>query len=411
MAKYTYKATTKEGEIVSGEMAGNSYDEVYKELNTKGLMPINIDQKIELSLNKTSLKNIASIEIGKMSIQDKVIFSRQLAVMLAAGLSITKAMEILIQQTQNVKTQEKLSEIYKDIQAGEPLSSSFRKQDFIFNELQLSLIEAGEQSGNLVEIIEQIADDMKKSSSLQSKIKGAMIYPIVIFVVMIVVVAVLMIYMIPAVEKMYADFGDKELPAVSQILVNISHALSNPAVIAIILTVIIATIAGFRYFYSTDKGKALVDKFLLVVPIFGDLISKMQIYEMSRLLYLLIKSGIPIIDALKSTSKAMGNYHFRKALENAAVDVSKGVPLAVPLSNSRVIPIIVVRLIATGEQTGKLEGVLAEINSFYGDQVDELTSNLTKLMEPLIMIVAGLLVAFLAVAIYLPIYNLGNIIQ
>ncbi len=410
MAIFTYKASKQNGELESGEITAANYDEIYKQLSQKGMVPITIDQKVEFDIAK-SFGKFKDIEIGGIPLAEKVMFARQLATMMAAGLPITQSIEILMQQTKYTKSREKLVEIYKDIQGGLPLSTAFAKQKFIFNDLQNSLIEAGEKSGNLVEIMNQIADDMKKSSALQGKIKGAMIYPIVIFVVIIVVVAVLMVFMIPAVAQLYKDFGDKPLPEITLFLVNISNALSNPVVLTLGVIITLAGFFSYRAFYGTDGGRSTVDKFLLVVPVFGDLISKMSVYEMCRLLQMLFKSGIPIIDSLKSTSKAMGNYHFQKALENAALEVAKGVPLAVPLARSQVIPLIVVKLIATGEQTGKLDQILAEITSFYNDQVEEITSNLTKLMEPIILVIAGLLVAFLAVAIYLPIYQLGNVIQ
>ncbi len=409
MAKFTYLATNQAGEQVKGNIDAENYEEVYKSLSQQTLVPINIEQEVNVDF-KGFFKNMGDFEIGDIPMAEKVIFARQLATMLAAGLPITQAIEILLEQTKYVKMQRKLAEVYKDVQSGLTLSSSFAKQKLIFNELQLSLIEAGEKSGNLVEIMNQIADDIKKSSSLKGKIKGAMIYPAIIFVVIIVVVAVLMLFMIPAVEQMYKDVGNTELPEITQLLVNISNVMSNPVFIVIGIILLVAGFLSFKAFYNTDNGKSTIDKLILVFPVFGDLVSKMQIYEMTRLLQMLFKSGIPIIDSLNATSRALGNYHFRKALEKAAIEVSKGVPLAVPLSRSRVIPLIVVKLIATGEQTGKLDQILKEINSFYNDQVEEMTSNLTKLMEPFILVVAGLLVAFLAVAIYLPIYNLGNVI-
>lgn len=408
MAKFTYLATNQAGEQVKGNIDAENYEEVYKSLSQQSLIPINIEQEVDVDF-KGFFKNMGDFEIGDIPMAEKVIFARQLATMLAAGLPITQAIEILLEQTKYVKMQRKLAEVYKDVQSGLTLSSSFAKQKLIFNELQLSLIEAGEKSGNLVEIMNQIADDIKKSASLKGKIKGAMIYPAIIFVVIIVVVAVLMLFMIPAVEQMY-KVGNTDLPEITQLLVNISNVMSNPVFIVIGIILLVAGSLSFKAFYNTDNGKSTIDKLILVFPVFGDLVSKMQIYEMTRLLQMLFKSGIPIIDSLNATSRALGNYHFRKALEKAAIEVSKGVPLAVPLSRSRVIPLIVVKLIATGEQTGKLDQILKEINSFYNDQVEEMTSNLTKLMEPFILVIAGLLVAFLAVAIYLPIYNLGNVI-
>jgi type IV pilus assembly protein PilC len=410
MPIFGYKASKPNGDIVTGKMDAQNYEQVYQKLSEQQLLTLDIQQDVDFDVKKFTDK-MKEFEIGDIPLNEKVIFSRQLATMLAAGLPVTQAIEILIQQTKYARMRAKLGEVYKDVQSGLPLSVAFARSELIFNELQISLIEAGENSGNLVEIMNQIADDMRNSAQLQSKVKGAMIYPIIIFLVIIVVVIVIMLFMMPAVESLYKDFGDVELPWVTQVLVDISTAMSNPVVLIIAVVLLIAGFISFRAFYKSKGGKSTVDKLLLVMPVFGDIISKVQVYEMARLLHMLLKSGIPIIDALKATSKALSNYHYKTALENAAVEVSKGVPLAVPLSRSRVIPLIVVKLIATGEQTGKTDQILAEITRFYGDQVEEITSNLTKLMEPIILVIAGGMVAFLALAIYVPIYNLGNVIK
>jgi len=410
MAIYTYQATKENGEMVTGEKDVTSYDELATELNKQNLMVISIEKKVDVNVSSLFGK-MKEFEIGDIPLEEKVIFSRQLATMLSAGLPVTQAIEILLQQTKYTKMRTKLSMVYKDIQAGSTLSYSFAKANLIFSELQLSLIEAGESSGNLVEIMIQIAEDMKKSASLKAKIKGAMIYPIIIFVVVIGVVAVIMLFMIPAVEGIYKDFGNAKLPEITQWMVDASKLMSNPIFLVVFLIISIGGFISFRAFNKSDKGKSLIDKLLLVMPIFGDLIAKIQVLEMTRLLGMLMKSGIPIIDALNATGKSLTNYHFKKALYNAATEVSKGVPLAIPLSKSRVIPLIVVKLIATGEQTGKLDVILTEITSFYNDQVEEMTSNLTKMMEPIILVIVGLVVGFLALAIYVPIYNLGNIIK
>ncbi len=410
MAIFIYKAAKQNGEIVNGELDAQNYDEVYQKLSEQKLFTLDIQPKVEFDFKKFSSK-LKDFEIGDIPLNEKVVFSRQLATMLSAGLPISQTIEILLQQAKYVKMKNKLAEVYKDIQGGIPLSVAFSKQQFIFNELQISLIQAGESSGNLSEIMLQIADDMRNSAQLQGKIKGAMIYPIIIFLVIIVVVVVIMVVMVPAIESLYKDFGNVELPGVTQFMINASNTMSNPVFLISSVIILIAAFLSYRAFYKSKGGRSTIDKLTLVLPIFGDLISKIQVYEMTRLLHMLLKSGIPIIDALKSTSKALSNYHFKTALEEAATEVAKGVPLAVPLSRSRVIPTIVVKLIATGEQTGKTDQILAEIKRFYGDQVDEMTSNLTKLMEPIILVIAGVMVAFLALAIYVPIYNLGNVIK
>jgi type IV pilus assembly protein PilC len=410
MPNFVYKASKGNGEIVNGEISAANYEEVYKSLNDQRLMTISIDEKVDFDVKKFSEK-MKDFEIGDIPLNEKVMLTRQLATMLSAGLPITQAIEILLQQTKYVKLRNKLGLVYKDVQSGLPLSVAFGKNQVIFNELQVSLLEAGENSGNLVEIMDQIAEDMKKASSMQGKIKGAMIYPIIIFVVIIIVVVVIMLYMMPAVEKLYKDFGDKPLPDITQFMVNISHTMSQPVTLILIVVLGIAGYVSYKAFYNSKGGRSMIDKFLLVMPIFGDLLTKIQVLNMTRLLHMLLKSGIPIVDALNATAKAASNYHFKTALENAATDVSKGLPLAVPLAKSPVIPLIVVKLIATGEQTGSLDKILEELTSFYGDQVEEMTGNLTKMMEPIILVITGVMVAFIALAIYVPIYNLGNVIK
>ena len=410
MALYTYQATKQNGEIVFGEKDVSSYDELASELNKENLMVISIEKKVDVNIG-SFFDKIKDFEIGDIPLEEKVIFSRQLATMLSAGLPITQAIEILLQQTKYSRMRNKLAMVYKDIQAGSTLAYSFGKANLIFNELQLSLIEAGEASGNLVEIMQQIADDMKKSASLQGKIKGAMIYPIVIFITIIIVVAILMVFMIPAVSQLYKDFGDAPLPAVTQILVNITNFITNGWGALITFAILAGGYMGFRAFRRTQRGRMLTDEILLKIPVFGSLTAKTEMLRMSRLLGMLVKSGIPIIDALNSTAMSLSTYQFQMTLRKAAIEVAKGVPISIPLAKSKVIPVIAVKLIATGEQTGKLDSILHEIESYYEDQVEEITSNLTKLMEPLILLVAGGVVGFLAVAIYLPIYQLANIIS
>jgi type IV pilus assembly protein PilC len=405
MPIYLFQAAKISGEIVSGERNAANKDEVVNFLHTQDLMIIKVEEKLMISMNKFS-----SIQIGDIPINEKVILTRQLATMLGAGLPVTQAIEVLIQQqVKYPKLKQKLGEVYKDVQSGLPLSYAFSRANIIFTEMQISLITAGEKSGNLVEIMNRIAEDMKKSAQLQGKVKGAMIYPIIIFIVMIVVVMVLMIFMIPAVTQLYKDFGQKELPMVTQILVDMSNFMTNPWGAMVIFAVIVGSIVSFKAFRRTQNGRMITDEILLKLPIWGDLTAKTEMLRLSRLLGMLVKSGIPIIDAINSTAMALSTYQYQMTLRKAAVEVAKGVPISIPFAKSKVIPILAVKLIATGEQTGKLDAILHDLELFYEDQVEEITSNLTKLMEPLILIIAGVVVGFLAVAIYLPIYQLASV--
>ncbi len=405
MPSYTYKASKPNGEIMSGELSGDSREAIIQKLHEQGLIIINIDEKIGLHFG-----GLSNVQIGGISLTEKVIFTRQLATMLGAGLPITSALDILIEQQKSASLKVSLTNIYKDVQSGLGLAASFRKYKVIFNDLQLSLIEAGEKSGNLVEIIKQIAVDMQKSSSIQGKIKGALIYPAIIFFAIIIVVIVLVVFMVPAVKDLYKDLGGGDLPAITQALVVISEFFTNPIGLLLTIIFVIGTIIGYRSYSKTDSGRRVIDRLILRAPVFGDLTAKIQVVQMTRLLQLLIHSGIPIIDALRATANSLSNVHFKNALLYAAQEVAKGTPLAPPLAKSKVIPLIVVRMISTGEQTGALDKILGDLTVFYEEQVEEITSNLTKLMEPLILLIVGGLVGLLAIAVYLPIYQVANFV-
>lgn len=406
MGIYLYQAAKITGEIVNGEKTAANKEEVVNFLHAQELMVVKVEEKLNINIGKLN-----SIQFGDVPISEKVVITRQLATMLGAGLPVTQAIEVLIQQqTKYPKLKKQLGEVYKDVQGGLPLSFAFAKSGGIFNEMQINLMTAGEKSGNLVEIMTRIAEDIKKTSQLQGKIKGAMIYPIIIFITIIIVVAVLMVFMIPAVSELYESFGNAELPAITQFLVGITDFVTSWYGGLLVLIVVVGGFITFRSFRKTQRGRMLTDEILLKLPVWGNLTAKTEMLKLSRLLGMLTKSGIPIIDALNSTALALSTYQFQMTLRKAAIEVAKGVPISIPLAKSKVIPIIAVKLIATGEQTGKLDAILHEIESYYEDQVEEITSNLTKLMEPLILLVAGGVVGFLAVAIYLPIYQLANVI-
>jgi len=277
--------------------------------------------------------------------------------------------------------------------------------------LQVSLIVAGEKSGTLNEIMAQIAVDLEKSKALSSKITGAMIYPVIIFIVMGIVLLVMLLFMIPSVKNLYHDFGVNELPGPTQFLVNLSDAVSNPIGFITIVVLIVAVVFGFRYYYSTYQGRRNVDKLLLKLPVFGSLLTKIEVTQFTRLLSLLLKSGVPIVEALKVVANSLGNTSFKDLVLQSADEVTKGNSIAIPLAKGNVFPLVLLKMIATGEETGKLDKVTGDMALYYEAEVDEITSNLTKLMEPFILLTVGVLVGFMAVAIYLPLYSIGQYIK
>ncbi len=406
MSIFNYEATTRQGKKVTGTRESENSDDVANFLHDQGLVVISINENVGIDFKKLS-----SIQVGGIPLAEKSIFVKQLSTMLSAGLPIIQALDILVQQTKNASLKEKLTKVYKSVESGTSLADAFQKDKTIFNDLQISLIVAGEKSGTLNEIMAQIAIDMEKAKSLRGKIVGAMIYPIIIFIVMGIVLVVMLVFMIPSVQSLYHDFGVTQLPGVTQILVDLSATVTNPFFLIVAIISIVAIVLGGRYYYSTYQGRRVLDKLTLKIPIFGPLIGKVQITQFARLLSLLMKSGVPIVDALRTVANALGNSVFKDVVLSAADEVLKGNSIAVPLAKDNVFPLVMLKMIATGEETGKLDKVTADMAAYYEAEVDETTSNLTKLMEPFILLVVGVLVAFMAIAIYLPIYSIGQYIQ
>lgn len=402
MPAYEYSAVDNTGQMVKGDMDAKTRNEVVDALHERGLVVVHIDEKV-----KFGFENLLSMQIGGIPLNNRVVFSKQLATMLSAGLPLLQGLEILASQEKNSAFRSSLENVVQLVEGGSKFSQALAKQKGVYSDVELNLIAAGEESGNLVEMIQKVADNLEKQKDFQSKIRGAMIYPVIMFVAVIVVVIMLMIFMVPAVEELYADFGG-ELPAITQLMVNVSGFISS--FWWALLFIAIGIVFSLRYYYSTPSGREVLDRILLSVPIFGNLSTKSQIAEFARLLSMLLKSGISIINALNIVSGALPNIHFKKGVRKAAEEVEKGVPLAVPLSRNEDFPLIMSRIVATGESTGKLDKVLSDIAQYYQTEVDNITNNLTKLMEPIILLIVGGVVAFLALVVYVPIYNLASVI-
>lgn len=409
MAQFKYSVVNGQGQRINGVKEAESEAELTEYLYSQGYTIISIDEKIGIDL-----KALANTEIGGLPIGDRVILVKQLATMITAGIPLLQALDILIQQTEKESLKEKLQRIYKMVQAGTSLSDSFKREPGIFNEVQINLLAAGEKSGNLNEILQKIAIDLEKTKNLRSKILGAMIYPVIIFIVMGIVLAVMVLFMVPQVEQLYEGFGETELPFITQILVDFANLFSNPLTIVFLIIILIALFVLYKYYNSTTGGRFAIDRLKLKIPVFGNLIQKIEISEFCRLTSMLIESGIPILEVLDIVSKASGNVLFSSVLVKSKEELVKGQSLALSIAKYNkynVYPLILIKIIATGEESGKLDLILSDMGKFYENEVEQITSNLTKLMEPFILIVAGGMVALLAVGIYLPMYQLGQVIN
>ncbi|MEO6728548.1 MAG: type II secretion system F family protein [Candidatus Dojkabacteria bacterium] len=409
MAEFKYIAVSNTGQRIEGVKEAETQSEVTDYLNGQGMMPVIVQESVGVNFKK-----LLNVEIGGMTLEEKVVLIRQLSTMVGAGIPIIQAIDILVQQADKDSTKEKLLKIYRMIEAGTALSDAFRKESGILNEVQVNLMAAGEKSGNLNEILLKIAEDLEKSKNLNGKIKGALIYPAIIFVVMIAVLILMIVVMVPQVKQLYNSLGQTELPFVTNILISIGNIFTNLPSLIITIIVIISAVFGFKYFVGTPNGRKQFDGFKLKLPVFGNLIQKIEIVEFCRLLSMLMVSGIPIIESLDIVGRATGNVIFRDIILGAKDDLAKGSSLALALAKYNTkngFPLIIIRMIATGEEAGSVDVVLRDLAKFYEDEVDQIAGNLTKLIEPFILVVVGVLVGFMAIAIYLPIYQVGQIVN
>lgn len=401
MKIYEYSARTTEGAVQRGEMEAKSRTQVVETLQSKGLIVVKAEEKVALA------NALNEINIGGVPMDDKVVFMRQFATMTSAGLPITQALEILAAQASNPQFKRVLKEVLSDVEGGKSLASSFGKHPGIFNDVILNLIKAGEDSGNLEEIFVRLAEDLEKQRDFQGKIKSAMIYPALIVLVIIAVVVLVMLFMIPAVSDIYNEFGG-EIPLATRILIAVSDFMVNYW--WIVLIVVLSTVLGVKYYIDTPGGRRVVDNLKLTVPIFGQLFMKIELAQMTQTLYLLVSSGIPILESLDLVAESLGNVWYQDAIDNAAREIEKGSTLSLPLSREEKIPLIVSQMIGVGEETGKLDEILKKMAEYYNAEVDLMTNNIATLIEPLMLVIMGVVVGFIAIAVYMPLFSLAQVV-
>jgi len=409
MNVYKYVAVTNNGQRINGEKEAENEGDVVNFLHSKDLVVISVSETLGINIQK-----MFSSDIGGISLADKVLIVKQLSTMVSANIPLIQAVDILIQQADKDSIKSKLKNVYKSIEAGTTLSDAFRKEEGIFSEVHLNLLAAGEKSANLNEMLEQIADDLEKSKNLKSKISGALIYPAIIFVVLIAVVFIMLTTMIPQVKDLYASLGQTDLPFVTQLLVNIGDGVSNPLVLIVIAILVGAVYILYKYINATPGGHESIDSLKLKIPIFGQLQQKAELAQFCRITSMLLKSGLQIIETMTIVAEASGNQVFKNVILQARDDVIKGSSVALSLAKynkKEAFSVILIKIIATGEESGKLDKILQDMGTYYENEVDQIASNLTKLMEPLIMIIAGVMVGFLAIAIYLPIFQVGQFVK
>jgi type IV pilus assembly protein PilC len=339
-----------------------------------------------------------------------VVFTRQFATMIDAGLPLVQCLDILANQQENKLFQVALRDIKNHVEEGATFSDALRRHPKIFDDLYANLVQAGEVGGILDTILNRLAIYIEKNVKLVRQVRGALVYPSAVGVIAVGVLTVMMTFVIPAFENMFKDFGAKDdLPKLTKVVVAFSHAFVSYLPFIVILAG--GGIVGFIYFYRTPAGKKLVHRALLQIPIIGGVLRKIAVARFTRTLGTLLQSGVPILDAMEIVAKTAGNVVVTDAIMYARLRISEGRTMAEPLIESKVFPSMVVQMIAVGEQTGALDQMLNKIADFYEEEVDVAVAALTSLLEPIMMVGIGSMVGVVLVAMYLPIFDLAGKIK
>lgn len=401
MPEYIWEGKTAQGKVQKGVIETVSESAVRAQLRRQKISPNKIKPK-----PKDLFENVAFLQ-PKVTEKDIIVFTRQFATMIDAGLPLVQALDILSAQQENKTFKKILLQIKDDVEGGSTFTEALKKHPKVFDELFVNLVAAGEIGGILDSILGKLAVYIEKAMKLKKQIKGAMVYPASILGVAVIVVVVLLIFVIPVFQKMFSDFGGT-LPAPTQFVINLSDLMKKNFLYIIVGTVVF--VAAFKKYYSTEKGRVLIDNLILKLPVVGPLVGKVAVARFTRTLGTMISSGVPILDGLDITAKSAGNKTVEKAVFHAKAGISEGRTISEPLSECTVFPPMVVRMIAVGEATGALDAMLDKIADFYDDEVDAAVAVLTSMLEPMLMVFLGVVLGGMVIAMYLPIFKMASAI-
>jgi len=401
MPVWVWEGRTKTGETRRGEVEASDESSVQQRLRAMALSNVKIRKK-PMSLN------FKMPGIGGIGQKDLVIFTRQFATMIDAGLPLVQCLEILAGQLDNLAFREVLSKVKTKVESGSTLADALADHPKVFDTLYTQLVAAGEIGGILDTILNRLAQYIEKNEKLKSKVKGAMVYPSIVLIVAVGVTTVLLLFVTPTFEKMFKDFGGA-LPAPTQFVVDLSKALQHYGIY--ILAVVIAAVVAFKTWVRSKRGRQQWDAFVIRTPIFGPLIRKVAVARFTRTLGTMISSGVPILDALEVVAKTAGNTVVEKAIRYTREKIAEGKTIVQPLGETKVFPPMVVQMIGVGEATGAMDQMLTKIADFYDDEVDAAVAALTSMIEPVMMVFLGGVVGGFLVAMYLPIFSIAGAIK
>lgn len=398
MPKFKFIAKNGRGEIKSGDMEEKSKRGVVEALRAEGFFVTAITEKGEVSEAKISKWG----SFSSVSLKDKMMFARHLGIMLSSGLSLPKALEVISSQSKNKKFRKLLGEIGIDVKKGTSLADSLLKHP-VFDELSVNMIRVGETGGNIEESLGLLADQLEKEHNLISKVKGAMYYPSVIILVMIAVGIAMMTYVVPKLTTVFEDIKTG-LPWSTQIIITSSNYMSNHQWVVLFGT--IGLVAGLLFFFKSPAGKKAASFIFSNIPVIKNVSIKVNNARFARIYSSLTKSGVSVVESLQIISKTLTNEYYREAFRKISEEVQKGKPLHEELANyPKLFPVLTIQMMEVGEETGKTVDVLLSLAKFYEEEIDQLTKNLSSIIEPVLMVIIGLAVGFFAVSMILPMYS------
>ena len=401
MPKYIFEAKAANGKDMRGEIEAANEAEARVKLRAQRLVPI----RVTSGQGGKAVAKGPSLFGPSVKPKDLQIMTRQLAVLLVSGIPILQALDTLATGGRSAVLSDALKKVGESVSNGKRFGDSLAEHPHVFNRFYCNMVRAGEESGNIDQILTRLASYIEKSVKLTGKVKGALTYPAVILVIAGVVVAGLMIFVIPKFQALFSNFGG-ELPALTRMVIHMSDALVKYWYL--IFGFIGLAVFGGKVYFSTPEGQQMFDTVAIDVPMFGDLIMKSAVARFTRTLSTLLNSGVGIIEAMEISAKTVGNYQIERAILRAKDAISEGKSLTVPLSKEKYIPHMVTQMIGVGEQTGNLDAMLSRVADFYEDEVDVAVGALTSIIEPLMMVVLGTIVAFVVIAMYLPIFGMAG---
>src|SRR5918996_4295230 len=403
MALYAYRALDKQGEIIQDKLEGSGEMAVAHELRQQGLLVIDVTEQ------RVANKDILA-PFKRIKLYDLVVFSRQLATMINAGLPIVRALYVLSEQTDNPKLKDVVIEVRKDVEAGSALSEALGKHPEGFSRLYTEMVKAGEIGGILDGVLLRVADQLEKDQDLRRKIRSALTYPIVVLILAILAASFMLIFIVPVFAKMFQNLGGT-LPLPTRICMLLSDILTSIFGVLVYAGMALAVVLFFRW-KKSENGRKVWGRAVLRIPAkIGDVVKKATLARFARTLATLSAAGVPILQSLEITATSSGNWVVENALLKSRDAIREGIPIYKPLEEEPVFPPMVTRMIAVGEETGDIDGMLTKIAEFYESEVDAAVKALTSIIEPLMIVVVGSIVGGIIIAMYLPMFKIFELVE